>query len=50
MPASLFAPYQAFVEALQRHSLPGGVLYQVRDVPDVSAANRCMEMVRYYRV
>ena len=50
MPASLFAPYQAFVEALQRHSLPGGVLYQVRDVPDVSAANRCMEMVRSYRV
>ena len=50
MPVSLFAPYEAFLEGLRRHTLPGGVLYQVQGVPDVSAANRCMDLVRVYPV
>ena len=50
VPLSLFAPYDAFVDRLRRHTLPSGVLYQVHGVPDVSAANRCMEAVRAYRV
>jgi hypothetical protein len=49
VPVSLFAPYEAFVDCLRRHALPGGVFYQVRGVPDVSLANRCMEEVRAYR-
>jgi len=50
VPVSLFAPYESFVERLQRHALPGGVLYQVQDVPSVEAANRLMDDVRTYRV
>ncbi len=49
VPVSLFAPYEAFVDRLRRRALPGGVLYQVRGVPGVSSANRCMEEVRAYR-
>jgi hypothetical protein len=49
VPVSLFAPYEAFLQRLRRHALPGGVLYQVRGVPDVLLANRCMEEVRTYR-
>ena len=46
---SVFVPYDAFVDRLNRHALPGGVLYQVRNVPGVEAANRLMERVRMYR-
>ena len=49
VPLSVFAPYDAFVDRLNRQTLPGGVLYQVRDVPSVDAANRLMERVRTYR-
>ena len=49
VPLSVFAPCDAFVDRLNRHALPGGVLYQVRDVPSVEAANRLMERVRMYR-
>lgn len=49
VPVAVFAPYGAFVDRLARHDLPGGVLYQVRDVPDASAANRLMDAVRAYR-
>ncbi len=49
VPVSVFAPYESFLDRLRRHDLPGGVLYQVKGVPDVPAANRCMEMVRAYR-
>ena len=49
VPVSVFAPYEAFVERLDRHALPGGVLYQVRNVPSIDAANRLMEKVRTYR-
>jgi hypothetical protein len=49
LPVSVFAPFHQFVKRLEEHSLPGGVLYQVQDVPDVDTANRCMEKVRRYR-
>jgi hypothetical protein len=50
VPAALFVDYRQFAEHLQRHDLPGGVMYQVKDVPDIGTANRCMEKVRAYRV
>ena len=50
VPVSLFAPFERFVDRLDRHALTGGVLYQVTGVPDVDSANRCMEKVRAYRV
>jgi hypothetical protein len=37
-----------FSQALTEHRLPGGVLYHVKDVPDVDSANRCMDLVRDY--
>ena len=49
MPLVMYAPYAAFQAALEEHSLPGGILYDVTDVPDVDVANRCMERVRAYR-
>jgi hypothetical protein len=39
-----------FCQALETHRLPGGVLYHVKDVPDVDSANRCMDQVRGYRL
>lgn len=50
VPLALFADYAKFVERLDRHDLPGGVVYQVKNVPDVATANRLMEKVRAYRV
>jgi hypothetical protein len=38
-----------FSQALTEHRLPGGVLYHVKGVPDVDAANRCMDLVRAYK-
>jgi hypothetical protein len=38
--------YAEFCQALDEHRLVGGVLYHVKDVPDVDAANRCMDRVR----
>jgi hypothetical protein len=50
VPLSIYSvPYEAFVDRLHRNVLPGGVFYQVQDVPDVDAANRVMEEVRAYR-
>ena len=50
MPLSVRAEFGPFVEKLDRHELPGGILYEVQNVPDVASANRCMEKVRAYRV
>ena len=38
-----------FLDRLSQHRLPGGVFYKVTGVPNVDAANRCMEKVRAYR-
>ena len=50
LPVAVFAEYEPFAQRLARHELPGGVLYQVTNVPDVGAANRLMDAVREYRV
>lgn len=39
-----------FVQRLKDRTLPGNVLYLVRNTPDAAGANRCMESVRAYRV
>ena len=49
VPLSCFADFLSFHDRLARRDLPGGVLYQVRGVPDAATANRCMEQVRAYR-
>ena len=48
VPLILRTPYEAFADRLHRHALPGGVLYQVQNVPTLDAANRLMEKVRAY--
>ncbi len=50
VPVAVFSDYAKFAGRLARHDLPGGVLYQVRNVPDVPTANRLMDSVRKYRV
>ena len=39
-----------FLDALETHHLPGGVLYRVVSVPDPDTANRIMDHVRHYRL
>ena len=50
MPLTVLVDFARFVERLDRHDLPGGVLYEVQNAPDANSANRCMEKVRAYRV
>lgn len=49
LPLVVGADYASFQAALAAGRLPGGVLYRVRGVPDVAAANRCMDLVRACR-
>jgi hypothetical protein len=49
MPLAVFADYDNFVDRLRRHDLPGGVLYQVKNVPNAATANDLMKEVRDYR-
>lgn len=49
VPLAVSVDYPRFFERLQRHDLPGGVMYQVQNVPGIAAANRCMELLRAYR-
>ncbi len=46
IPLVVSVPYADFRAALQARTLSGGVLYVVDGVPDVDAANWCMEEVR----
>jgi hypothetical protein len=48
-PLVVLIDYDRFTELLGRHSLSGGVMYNVSGAPDIAAANRCMEQVRDYR-
>jgi hypothetical protein len=50
VPLIVQVSYEAFVERLARHRLPGGVLYKVQAVPSAAEANRVMQRVRQYRV
>jgi hypothetical protein len=49
LPLIVGVNYAAFRDSLDQHRLPGGVLYRVQQVPDVSTANRCTDAVRAYR-
>jgi hypothetical protein len=49
MPLVLSVPCEKFAAELEAGSLPGGVFYQVKGVPDVETANRLAEKVRAYR-
>ena len=48
-PLVMVTSHDRFVDKLNRHTLPGGVLYLVNGTPDAATANRCMETVRTYR-
>jgi len=48
LPLIVDAGYEEFALALKHHRLAAGVFYSVNGVPDVDAANRCMEAVREY--
>jgi hypothetical protein len=50
LPLIVQTDFNGFTQKLDSGTLPGGVLYKVSGVPDVDAANRCMEKVRQYRV
>jgi len=41
--------WEPFVDALRRHTLAGGVLYQVTGAANLAAVNRLMDEVRDYR-
>jgi hypothetical protein len=50
LPLVVQVDFPAFIEHLEKHTLCGGVLYQVKDAPDIKSSNRCMEKVRAYRI
>jgi hypothetical protein len=50
VPLSVNMSHADFTAALDAHSLPGGVLYQISGMTDVETANRMMKKVRVYRV
>lgn len=50
LPLVVATSFEKFADRLRRRQLPGGVLYQVTNVPDASTANRLMEQVRAYRL
>ncbi|MBN1290572.1 MAG: hypothetical protein JXB48_01950 [Candidatus Latescibacteria bacterium] len=50
IPLVVYAPFNSFFDRLKKHSLPGGVFYQVTGTPDADTANSLMDMVRDYRV
>jgi hypothetical protein len=50
LPVVLDAQFPEFVAALDSHTLEGGVLYKVQNVPDMETANRTMDRVREYTV
>jgi hypothetical protein len=50
MPLVVQLDFADFVERLNQRNLAGGVFYKVRGVPDLDAANRCMDKVRTYHV
>ncbi len=49
-PLVIRADFDDFCGKLERHELPGGVLYEVFDTPSVDDANRLMDCVRDYAV
>jgi hypothetical protein len=49
VPLVCLVKFSDFYQALREHRLPGGVFYDVSDVPDTDVANNCMALVREYR-
>ncbi|MBM3890579.1 MAG: hypothetical protein FJ388_15815 [Verrucomicrobia bacterium] len=49
VPLVVSAPFGQFVEKLNRHELPGRVLYKVSGADSIGTVNRLMEQVRSYR-
>ncbi len=49
VPLVVQADFEPFVQCLNSHRLPGGVIYKVRGAPDPATVNRLMEQVRTYR-
>ena len=49
MPLTVNVSFPEFLQALRRHTLPGGVFFNVYGDMDVPAANACMQAVRAYR-
>lgn len=50
LPFVVQVDFSVFMEHLKKHTLCGGVFYQVKDAPDIKSANRCMEKVRDYHL
>lgn len=50
LPFIVSVNFADFAQALQEHRLTAGVFYQVTGVPDGDTANRCMDLVRQYKV
>ncbi|MBN2021681.1 MAG: hypothetical protein JW809_02720 [Pirellulales bacterium] len=50
VPLLVTADYPTFAEKLAHRALPGGIIYDVHDVPDADTANRLMEQIRAYRI
>ncbi|MBD3387110.1 hypothetical protein GF407_19555 [candidate division KSB1 bacterium] len=49
VPLVVEADYSSFVRQLQNGRLPGGVLYHIRNVPDIETANLLMPKIIDYR-
>jgi hypothetical protein len=50
LPVVVGVGFPEFCQALHEHRLIGGVFYRVTNVPNPDAANRCMDLVREYRL
>jgi hypothetical protein len=49
VPLVVEADYSSFVRRLQNRGVPGGVLYHIRNVPDIETANLLMPDIIDYR-
>jgi hypothetical protein len=50
LPMVVSIPFAAFIQGMDRRSLPGGVLYHVTGAPDKQEANEAMRQALDYRV
>ncbi len=50
IPLVVSVEYKNFIKKLDRHEVPGGVLYKVTGTPDADTAKKCMDLVRSYRI
>lgn len=50
IPLIVDVEYKDFYSGLRQHNLTGGILYEVKGVPDIDYANRLMDKVRRYQL